>query len=83
MQGIILALNGDIWAVDQGKSQVIHLPGGDPTLVEFFCQNEKKDPLNNPCGGAVRPMRISLRLPITAHVRLHRSDATRGEQRHG
>jgi len=29
MQGIIVAPNGDVWALDNGNSQIVHLPGGD------------------------------------------------------
>jgi streptogramin lyase len=50
MQGIIVTPSGDIWAVDQGKSQVVHLPQGDPAKGRIYCQNESKDPLRNPCG---------------------------------
>jgi streptogramin lyase len=50
MQGIIVTRNGDIWAVDQGKSQIVHLPQGDPMRARIYCQNPSKDPLKNPCG---------------------------------
>ena len=50
MQGIIVAGNGDIWAVDQGKSQIVHLPKGDPSKARIYCQNTSKNPLENPCG---------------------------------
>ena len=50
MQGIIVTRTGDIWAVDQGKSQVVHLPGGDPAKARIYCQNDSKNPLDNPCG---------------------------------
>jgi len=50
MQGIIVTRTGDIWAVDQGKNQVVHLPGGDPSKARIYCQNPSKDPLKNPCG---------------------------------
>src|SRR5262249_15906191 len=49
MQGIIATPNGDIWAVDTIKAQILHLPKGDPSKVEFFCQNKTSDPLRNPC----------------------------------
>jgi streptogramin lyase len=49
MQGIIVTPKGDIWAVDIEKAQVIYLPQGDPTKVQFFCQNKTGDPLKNPC----------------------------------
>jgi streptogramin lyase len=50
MQGIIVTPNGDIWAVDQGKSQVVHLPKADPDNGRIYCQNTSKDPMRNPCG---------------------------------
>ena len=31
MQGILVAPNGDVWTVDNGNSQIVHLPGGDPS----------------------------------------------------
>jgi streptogramin lyase len=49
MQGIIATPNGDIWAVDTIKAQILHLPKGDPSKVEFYCQNTTGDPLKNPC----------------------------------
>jgi hypothetical protein len=30
MQGIITTPNGDVWALDNENSQIVHLPGGDP-----------------------------------------------------
>lgn len=30
MQGVIVAPNGDVWTVDNGNSQIIHIPGGNP-----------------------------------------------------
>ena len=50
MQGIIVTPSGDVWAVDQGKSQLVHLPQGDPAKARIYCQNASKDPLDNPCG---------------------------------
>ncbi len=35
MQGIIVTPSGDIWAVDQGKSPVVHLPRGTPPRGRF------------------------------------------------
>ena len=35
---------------DQGKNQLVHLPGGDPAKAEIYCQNASRDPLKNPCG---------------------------------
>ena len=50
MQGIIVTAEGDIWAVDQGKNQLIHLPKGDPSQARIYGQNQSKDPLKNPLG---------------------------------
>jgi hypothetical protein len=30
MQGIITTPNGDVWALDNENSQIVHMPGGDP-----------------------------------------------------
>jgi streptogramin lyase len=49
MQGIIATPSGDMWAVDLGNAQVLRMPGGDPSKVQFFCQNKTGDPLKNPC----------------------------------
>jgi hypothetical protein len=38
MQGIIVAPNGDVWALDFQNDQVVHLPKGDPSRVEFVCR---------------------------------------------
>jgi len=31
MQGIIVTPSGDVWALDNGKSQIVYLPQGDPS----------------------------------------------------
>ncbi len=49
MQGIIATPSGDIWTLDLIKGQVVKLPQGDPSKVQFFCQNKTGDPLKNPC----------------------------------
>ncbi len=49
MQGIIVAPNGDVWALDTMKGQVVHLPKGDPAKGELLCQNKSGNPLKNPC----------------------------------
>jgi streptogramin lyase len=49
MQGIIATPNGDVWAADLGNSQLLRLPNGDPSRVEFLCQNKTGNPLENPC----------------------------------
>ncbi len=49
MQGIIATPSGDIWTLDLIKGQVLKFPQGDPSKVQFFCQNKTGDPLKNPC----------------------------------
>jgi hypothetical protein len=49
MQGIIATPSGDIWTLDLLKAQILKLPQGDPSKVQFFCQNKTGDPLKNPC----------------------------------
>ena len=49
MQGIIVTPNGDVWALDVEKGQVVYMPQGDPAKVQFFCQNKTGNPLKNPC----------------------------------
>lgn len=50
MQGIIVAPNGDVWALDFGDDKVIHLPKGDPNKVEFFCEAPAGTPnKDGPC----------------------------------
>ncbi len=31
MQGLLVAPNGDVWTVDNANSQIVHIPGGDPS----------------------------------------------------
>jgi hypothetical protein len=50
MQGIIVTPNGDVWAVDFEKDQVIYLPKGDPSKVKFFCRSTDGKPnKDSPC----------------------------------
>jgi len=49
MQGIIATPSGDIWAADTLNDQILRLPDGDPTKVQFYCHNATNDPLKNPC----------------------------------
>ncbi|MEH2569614.1 Vgb family protein [Bradyrhizobium sp. AZCC 2289] len=59
MQGIIVTRTGDIWAVDEGKGQIVHLPKGDPAQAHIYCQNATSDPLKNPCG-LVSPFHLAI-----------------------
>lgn len=38
MQGVLVAPNGDLWTVDNGNSQIVHIPGGDPTKGRILGQ---------------------------------------------
>src|SRR5262249_34398243 len=38
VQGIIVAPNGDVGALDLGKDQVIHFPEGEPSKGRLYCQ---------------------------------------------
>jgi hypothetical protein len=50
MQGIIVAPNGDVWALDFEKDQVVYLPKGDPSQVKFFCRSTDGRPnKDSPC----------------------------------
>jgi hypothetical protein len=48
MQGIIATPNGDIWALDATKMQVVWFPKGDATKGQLLMQNPSGDPLRNP-----------------------------------
>jgi streptogramin lyase len=61
MQGIIATQSGDIWAVDLGNAQVLRFPNGDPSNVQFYCQNKTGDPLKNPCK-LIAPFAIAIDL---------------------
>jgi hypothetical protein len=50
MQGVIVAPNGDVWALDVANSQIVYMPKGDPTKGQLLCQNKTGNPLKNPCG---------------------------------
>jgi len=50
MQGIIVVPNGDVWAVDFEKDQVVHLPKGDASKAKFYCRStDGKPDKDSPC----------------------------------
>jgi hypothetical protein len=50
MQGIIVAPNGDVWALDFGDDKVVHLPQGDPSQAKFYCESTDGKPnKDSPC----------------------------------
>lgn len=59
MQGIIVAPNGDIWALDVANAQVVHLPKGDPAKAEFLFVNKTGEPLKNP-GHLIAPFHLAI-----------------------
>jgi streptogramin lyase len=88
MQGIIVTRDGDIWAVDQSKSQIVHLPKGDASKARVYCQSTSKNPLNNPCG-LVAPFHLAIdqqdRIWVSNNIgstviRFHASDPTKVEK---
>ena len=48
MQGIIVTPNGDVWALDVEKSQVVYMPKGDPAKGQLLFQNHTGDPRTTP-----------------------------------
>ncbi|MCP9801596.1 hypothetical protein [Synechococcus sp. RedBA-s] len=88
MQGIIVTRTGDIWAVDQGKNQLVHVPNGDPSKARVYCQNRSKDPLKNPCG-LFAPFHLAIDMQDriwvsnsigSSVIRFHVSDPTKVEK---
>jgi streptogramin lyase len=50
MQGIIVAPNGDVWALDFGDDKVVYIPKGDPSKAKFYCQSTDGKPnKESPC----------------------------------
>jgi len=46
MQGIITTPNGDVWALDNGKSQIVYLPKGDATKGRILGRTVKGKPVD-------------------------------------
>jgi len=59
MQGIIVTPNGDVWALDIEKSQVVYFPKGDPSKGKLLFQNKTGDPLKNP-GHLFAPFHLAI-----------------------
>ena len=49
LQGTIVTPGGDIWVADTTKSQLVHIPKGDPVQGRSSVHNPSSDPLANPC----------------------------------
>jgi len=46
MQGIIVTPGGDVWALDNEKSQIVHLPGGDASKGRILGQTVNGKPVD-------------------------------------
>jgi len=50
VQGVIVAPNGDVWALDFGGDRVIYMPKGDPAKARFYCESTDGKPnKESPC----------------------------------
>jgi hypothetical protein len=59
MQGIIVTPNGDVWAADVEKSQIVYMPKGDPAKAKLLFQNHTGNPRENP-GKLVAPFHLAI-----------------------
>ncbi|MCC9608827.1 hypothetical protein LOC68_08315 [Blastopirellula sp. JC732] len=65
MQGIIVAPNGDVWALDNGNSQVVYLPQGDASRGKIFTATE-----NGNGSGVTLPLKSPFHLAIDQQDRI-------------
>src|SRR5215467_11206109 len=66
IKGIIVAPNGDVWALDFGKDDVIYMPKGDPGKGKIFCQAPAGKPFKDgPC-----KLRVPFHLAIDQQDRI-------------
>ncbi len=49
MQGVNTTPDGDVWALDSSKSQIVHLPKGDPARARIVCRTVDDKPLDGTC----------------------------------
>lgn len=49
MQGINTTPDGDVWALDSSKSQIVHLPKGDPARARIVCRTVDDKPVDGTC----------------------------------
>jgi DNA-binding beta-propeller fold protein YncE len=49
MQGINTTPDGDVWAADAGKSQIVHMPKGDPAQARILCRTVDGKPVDGTC----------------------------------
>ncbi|WP_346837805.1 hypothetical protein [Microbulbifer sp. SAOS-129_SWC] len=88
MQGIIVTPKGDVWALDNGRDQIVQLPGGDATRGRILGSNAK----GKPADGSL-PLKAPFHLAVDQQdriwvtnsgadtvTRFPASDPTRAEQ---
>jgi hypothetical protein len=84
MQGIIVAPNGDVWAVGISKNQLLYFPNGDWTKGRIVCEGRTVEPCKSLLGpfhlGIDQQDRIWVTNGFGAHVtRFPASDPTNAE----
>ena len=82
MQGIITTPNGDVWALDNEKSQIVYLPKGDATKGRILGRtvNGKARGRHTPGQGALPPRRGSAGSDLGHQQRLQHGDALPGQR---
>ncbi len=56
MQGIIVAPNGDVWALGASKSQLVYFPKGDLTKGKLVCEGASAEP----CKSFLGPFQLAI-----------------------
>lgn len=49
MQGVNTTPDGDVWALDSSKSQIVHFPKGDPAQARILCRSVNGKPVDGTC----------------------------------
>lgn len=49
MQGVNTTADGDVWALDSSKSQIVHIPKGDPAQARILCRTVDDKPVDGTC----------------------------------
>jgi hypothetical protein len=85
MQGIIVAPNGDVWALGVSKSQLLHFPKGDLNKGRIVCEGREIEPCRSFLGpfhlGIDQQDRIWVTNGAGAHVtRFPASDPSKAEK---
>jgi streptogramin lyase len=85
MQGIIVAPNGDIWALGVSKDQLLHFPKGDINQGQVVCEGREKEPCKSFLGpfhlGIDQQNRIWVTNGAGGHVtRFPASDPSKAEK---